>query len=81
MNCSPVVTKVGQLLACVDEFCERDGLNLVVVVYRLSSVVVGDVFSIVWSGVWVEQLHVVMVGDGAVHGQSVLHLHPFVCTK
>lgn len=66
MNYLPVVTKVGHLLTSVDEFGERDGITLFFVVYGSSSAVVGGGFVIVWSGVWVEQLHVAGVGDGAV---------------
>lgn len=74
-----VVEHLGQSVAIkvgiVDEFDEVDGLVLVVVVYglELSPVIVGDEFAIAWSDVWIEQLHIAVVGDGVVQGQP---LHP-----
>lgn len=72
----PVAIKVG----IVDEFDEVDGLVLVVVVYglELSPVIVGEEFAIAWSDVWIEQLHIAVVGDGVVQGQP---LHPIVFAK
>lgn len=43
---------------------------------ELSPVIVGDEFAIAWSDVWIEQLHIAVVGDGVVQGQSKEHLHP-----
>lgn len=37
---------------------------------ELSPVIVGDEFAIAWSDVWIEQLHIAVVGDGVVQGQS-----------
>lgn len=75
----PVTIKVW----IVDEFDEGDRLALIVVMFglELSPGVVGDEFAIVWSDVWVKQLHVAVVCDGVVIGGSGRFHQAFVCTK
>lgn len=50
---------------------------------ELSPVIVGDEFAIAWSDVWIEQLHIAVVGDGVVQGQSEQHwgINPIVFAK